>query len=88
MSTLVIYGIYCEGYVLKGSMELKPLEPCSAVCNVKEAYASINVDITGGVPVVVELNEAGFAPGFEVDGVTYVHFKSGHVPDEILIREA
>lgn len=88
MNTLVIYGCYAEGFVCKGSVELKAMEPCSAVYDIKEAYASINIDIEGGVPVVVELNEAGFASGFDVGGVTYVHFKSGHVPDEILVREA
>nr|DAW48137.1 MAG TPA: hypothetical protein [Caudoviricetes sp.] len=89
MNTIVIYGAYAEGFVFKGSTELKPMEPCSSICDVKEAYASINIDITGGIPVVLNLNNgAGFAPGFIVRDVTYLHFPAGHVPDDILVREA
>lgn len=89
MSKLVIYDAYAEGYVFKGSAELSPVEPCSSICDVKEAYASINIDITGSIPVVLDLdNGAGFAPGFNVNGVTYLHFPAGHVPDEVLVREA
>lgn len=89
MSKLVIYGAYAEGYVFKGSAELSPVEPCSSVLDVKEAYASINIDITGSIPVVLDLNNgAGFAPGFIVGDVTYLHFASGCVPNEVLVREA
>lgn len=89
MSTIKIYGCYAEGFILKGSAELSPVEPCSSVLDVKEAYASINIDITGGIPVVMNLNNGtGFAPGFIVGDVTYLHFQAGHVPDEVLVREA
>ena len=89
MNTIVIYGAYAEGFILKGSAELKSVEPCSSVYDVKEAYASINIDITGGIPVVLDLNNGtGFAPGFIVGDVTYLHFASGCVPDDILVREA
>lgn len=89
MSKLVIYGAYAEGFVFKGSTQLKAVEPCSSVYDVKEAYASIGIDVTGGIPVVMNLdNEVGLAPGFIVGDVTYFHFASGNVPDEILVREA
>lgn len=89
MSKLVIYGAYAKGYVFKGSTQLKAVEPCFSVYDVKEAYASIGIDITGGIPVVMNLNNgAGFAPGFIIGDVTYLHFASGCVPDDILIREA
>lgn len=89
MSTIKIYGAYAEGFILKGSVELKPVEPCSSILDVKEAYASIGIDITGGIPVVLDLNNgAGFAPGFIIGDVTYLHFPAGHVPDEVLVREA
>lgn len=89
MNTIVIYGAYAEGYVFKGSTELKPVEPCSSVYGIKEAYASIGIDVTGGIPVVMNLdNGTGFAPGFIVGDVTYLHFPAGHVPDDILVREA
>lgn len=89
MSTIVIYGAYAEGYVFKGSTQLKAVEPCSSVYDVKEAYASLNIDITGSIPVVMNLdNGTGFAPGFIVGDVTYLHFPAGHVPDEVLVREA
>lgn len=89
MSTIVIYGAYAEGFILKGSVELSPVEPCSSVLDVKEAYASLNIDITGGIPVVLNLNNGtGFAPGFIIGDVTYLHFASGCVPDDILVREA
>lgn len=89
MSTIVIYGAYAEGYVFKGSAELSPVEPCSSVLNIIEAYASIGIDVTGSIPVVLNLNNGtGFAPGFIVGDVTYLHFASEHVPDEVLVREA
>lgn len=89
MNTIVIYGCYAEGYVFKGSAELKAVEPCSSVYDVKEAYTSIGIDITGGIPVVLYLNNGtGFAPGFIVGDIIYLHFPAGHVPDDILIREA
>ena len=89
MNKLVIYGAYAEGYVFKGSAELKPVEPCSSVGDIKEAYASIGIDVTGSIPVVLNLdNGTGFAPGFIVGDVTYLHFPAGHVPDEVLVREA
>lgn len=79
MNTIVIYGAYAEGFILKGSTELSPVEPCS----------SIGIDITGGIPVVMDLNNGtGFAPGFIIGDVTYLHFASGRVPDDILVREA
>lgn len=57
--------------------------------NIIEAYASIGIDITDSIPVVLNLdNGTGFAPGFIVGDVTYLHFQSGHVPDEVLVREA
>ena len=86
MNKLVIYGAYAEGFILKGSAELSPVEPCSSILDVKEAYAYIGIDITGGI---LNLNNGtGFAPGFIVGDVTYLHFQAGHVPDDILIREA
>lgn len=89
MNTIVIYGAYAEGFVFKGSAQLKPVEPCSSILNIIEAYASIGIDITDSIPVVLNLdNGAGLAPGFIVGDVTYLHFASGNVPDEILVREA
>lgn len=89
MSKLVIYGAYAEGYVFKGSAKLSPVEPCSSIMNIVEAYASIGIDITGSIPVILDLNNGtGFTPGFIVNGVTYLHFPAGHVPDDILVREA
>ena len=89
MSTIKIYGAYAEGYILKGSAELKAVEPCSSIYDIKEAYASLGIDITGSIPVVMNLdNGVGLAPGFIVGDVTYLHFLSGNVPDEILVREA
>lgn len=89
MNTIVIYGAYAKGFIFKGSVELKPVEPCSSVLNIIEAYASIGINVTGSIPVVMNLNNGtGFAPGFIVGDVTYLHFASGHVPDEVLVREA
>lgn len=89
MNTIVIYGAYAEGFILKGSVELKPVEPCSSVYDIAGAYASLDIDITGGIPVVMNLNNGvGLAPGFIIGDITYLHFASGCVPDDILIREA
>ena len=46
------------------------------------------IDIDGAKPIVLDFDDEGFAPGFEVDGVTYIHFKKGHVFNGVLIREA
>lgn len=51
MNTIKIYGAYAEGYVFKGSAELKAIEPCSAVYDIAGAYASVGIDITGGIPI-------------------------------------
>lgn len=47
MNKLVIYGAYAEGFVFKGSTELKAVEPCSSVLDIAGAYASVGIDITG-----------------------------------------
>lgn len=35
MNTIVIYGAYAEGFIFKGSTQLKAVEPCSSVYDVK-----------------------------------------------------
>lgn len=66
MNTIVIYGAYAEGFILKGSAELSPVEPCSSVLDVKEAYASLNIDITSGIPVVLDLNNGTWPAPFRL----------------------
>lgn len=88
MEQLAIYGCYAEGFVFKGFAKLKAVEPCSSVYDIAEAYASVGIDIDGAKPVVLDFDDEGFAPGFEVDGVTYIHFKNGYVPNGVLVREA
>lgn len=88
MEQLAIYGCYAEGFVFKGFAKLKAVEPCSSVYDIVEAYASIGIDIGGAKPIVLDFDDEGFAPGFEIDGVTYIHFKVGHAPNGVLIREA
>lgn len=88
MEQLAIYGCYAEGFVFKGFAELKTVEPCSSVYDIDEAYASIGIDINNAKPIVLDFDDEGFAPGFEVEGVTYIHFKAGNVFNGVLIREA
>ena len=88
MEQLKIYGAYAEGFMCHGTVEINPQKPWLCVYEIAEAYASVGIDIDGAKPVVLDFDDEGFAPGFEVDGVTYVHFKVGHVPNGVLIREA
>lgn len=75
-------------FVFKGFAELKAVEPCSSVYDIVEAYASIGIDINNAKPIVLDFDDEGFAPGFEVEGVTYIHFKDSNVFNDVLIREA
>lgn len=88
MEELVIYGCYAEGFVYIGKVDLYPQSPCSRVYDIEGAYASIGISLNGVKPVVLDLNTEGFASGFEVGGIMYLHFKAGSVPEGILIREA
>lgn len=88
MEQLAIYGCYAEGFVFKGFAKLKAVEPCSSVYDIEGAYASVGIDINGAKPIVLDFDDEGFASGFEVDGVTYIHFKAEHVFNGVLVREA
>lgn len=88
MEQLAIYGCYAEGYVFKGFAELKAVELCSSVYDIVEAYASIGININNAKPIILDFDDEGFAPGFEVEGVTYIHFKAGNVFNNVLVREA
>ena len=88
MEQLKIYGCYAEGFLCLGTVEINPQKPWLCIYDIEEAYASVGIDIDGAKPVVLDFDDEGFAPGFEVDGVTYIHFKAGHVPNGVLIREA
>lgn len=88
MEELIIYGCYAEGFVFMGKADLYPQSPCSRVYDIEEAYASIGINLDGAKPVVLDLDNEGFASGFEVGGITYLHFKAGSVPNSILVREA
>lgn len=88
MEQLAIYGCYAEGFVFKGFAELKAVEPCSSVYDIAEAYASIGININNAKPIVLDFDDEGFASGFEVEGVTYIHFKTRNVFNSVLIREA
>lgn len=69
---------------------MRVFRPQYFICffEIEEAYASVGIDIDGAKPIVLDFDDEGFAPGFEVDGVTYIHFKKGHVLNGVLIREA
>lgn len=88
MKQLKIYGAYAEGFLCLGTVEINPQKPWLCVYDIEEAYASVGVDIDGAKPIVLDFDDEGFAPGFEVEGVTYIHFKAGHVFNGVLIREA
>lgn len=88
MEELIIYGCYAEGFMCVGKADLYPQSPCSSIYDIEEAYASIGINIKDGEPVILDLDTEGFASGFEVGGITYLHFKSGSIPEGILIREA
>lgn len=68
-----------------GTVNINPQKPWLCIYDIEGAYASVSIDIDGAKPVVLDFDDEGFAPGFEVDGVTYIHFKVGHVPNGVLI---
>lgn len=88
MEQLVIFGCYAEGFLKLGTVEINPQKPWLCVYEIAEAYASVGIDINGAKPIVLDFDDEGFAHGFEVEGVTYIHFKKGHVFNGVLIREA
>ena len=88
MEQLKIYGAYAEGFMCHGTVDINPQKPWLCTFDIAEAYASVGIDIDGAKPVVLDLDNEGFASGFEVGDITYFHFKSGSVPEGILVREA
>ena len=88
MEQLKIYGAYAEGFMCLGTVDINPQKPWLCIYDIEGAYASVGIDINGARPIVLDFDDEGFAPGFEVEGVTYIHFKVGHVPNGVLIREA
>lgn len=88
MEQLAIFGCYAEGFLKLGTVEINPQKPWLCVYEIAKAYASVGIDINGAKPIILDFDDEGFAPGFEVEGVTYIHFKAGHVFNGVLIREA
>lgn len=88
MKELVIYGCFAEGFMRMGTVEISPQKPWLRTFEITEAYASVDIDINCSRPVILDFEDEGFASGFEVEGVVYLHFEAGHVPNGVLIREA
>lgn len=88
MERFTIYGCFAEGFVRIGTARLEPQNPISRVYDIVDAYAYLGINPFRMKPVVFNLGEEGFASGFEVGGVTYLHFKADEIPEAILIREA
>ena len=84
----VIYGAFAEGYVKKATVDLSSVSPCSNVFNAFALYTKAGIDIDSDFPVVMPLSDGTLASGFDFKGVTYFHFVEGHVPEDILVREA
>lgn len=88
MKELTIYGCYAEGFIRMGTVEINPQKPWLRTFEIAEAYASVGIDINCSKPIVLDFDDEGFASGFEVDGVVYLHFEADNIPEAILVREA
>lgn len=88
MKELVIYGCFAEGFMRMGTVEISPQKPWLRTFEIAEAYASVDIDINCSKPVILDFEDEGFASGFEVEGVVYLHFEANSVPGAVLIREA
>ena len=52
-------------------------------------YLQYTIDIDADFPILMPLSDGTFASGYEdTNGVSYFHFMEGHVPEDILVREA
>ena len=88
MKELVIYGCFAEGFVRMGTVEINPQKQWLRTFEIAEAYASVDIDINCSKPIVIDFDDEGFASGFEVEGVVYLHFNADCVPGAVLTREA
>lgn len=84
----VIYGAFAEGYIKKATVDLSSAFPCSSVYNAFAIYTEAGIEIDPDFPVVMPLSDCTLASGFDSKGITYFHFVEGHVPEDILVREA
>lgn len=85
----VIYGAYAEGFKKVGTVEVETRNFCENIVNVFAIYNNAHIDIDEDFPILMPLADGTFASGYEdTNGVAYFHFMEGHVPEDILIREA
>ena len=85
----VIYGAFAEGFVKKATVEVSPRTFCENIINVFAIYGNAGIEIDEDFPVCMELSDGTVASGYEDrNGVAYFYFPEGHVPEDILIREA
>lgn len=85
----VIYGAYAEGFKKVKTVEVETRTFCENIVNVFAIYNNAHIDIDADFPILMPLADGTFASGYEdTNGVSYFHFMEGHVPEDILIREA
>lgn len=85
----VIYGAFAEGFIKKATVEVSPRTFCENIINVFAIYGNAGIEIDEDFPILMPLADGTFASGYEdTQGITYFHFVEGHVPEDILVREA
>lgn len=82
----VIYSAYAEGFKKVKTVEVETRTFCENIVNVFAIYNNAHDE---DFPILMPLADGTFASGYEdTNGVSYFHFMEGHVPEDILIREA
>ena len=85
----VIYGAFAEGFVKKAVVEISPRTSWENAYNIFAIYNNANIEVDEDFPVCMELSDGTVASGYEDrNGVAYLYFPEGHVPEDILVREA
>lgn len=85
----VIYGAYAEGFVKKATVDVSSENFWENSISVFAIYHEAKIEIDEDFPTLMMLSDGTFASGYiGTNGVYYYHFAEGHVPEDILIREA
>ena len=78
-----------NGGILINYVERFLVTDMNAINNVFAIYGNAGIEIDEDFPILMPLADGTFASGYEdTQGVAYFYFAEGHVPEDILVREA
>lgn len=85
----VIYGAFAEGFIKKATVEVDFEKSWENHISTFAIYHNAKIEVDEDFPTLMMLSDGTFASGYiGTNGVYYYHFAEGHVPEDILIREA